>query len=272
MIRLYDGQITDLLRTNPIRKEAEVRALAYAILQEKRRLMDLVDQTRTMAAIDDLPERILDVLAVELRTPAYSEELPVKTKRALIKGTLAFYARLGTPWAVNWAIRTLFGNGHIDEWFEYGGEPHHFRVTVSNDGTFSSLGGLPDFMALIRSVKRLSSWLDDITVTTDMGDTSLRVGGLMAAAATIPMPEAEEPHSFTMELYAGGILAAAVTIPMPEASETPELTSSIYAGGTMAANAVVPIPEGPNQGEFTGEYRAGVTGAFMVNLPIPEQE
>ena len=113
MTKLYDGQITDLLRNNPLQHDPKVEALAYAVREEKRRIMDSAAKTRTMAMPDDLPESILDTLAVELRTPAYDETFPIETKRKLIKGTLAFYARLGTPWAVNWVIRTIFGNGQI---------------------------------------------------------------------------------------------------------------------------------------------------------------
>ena len=41
-----------------------------------------------MAVIDELPERILDVLAVELRTPYYQESMNLETKRNIIKRTL----------------------------------------------------------------------------------------------------------------------------------------------------------------------------------------
>lgn len=127
MINIHDGQITDLL-SNSLRHNPETIAIAYAVLQEKRRILALVERTRLMAAVDSLEERILDYLAVELRTPAYEDSLPLETKRTLIKGTLPYYASLGTPAAVDWVIKAVFGNGGIDEWFNYGGEPHHFQI------------------------------------------------------------------------------------------------------------------------------------------------
>ena len=60
MTDLYNGQITDLLN-NAHRYDPEVIAFSYAILQEKRRIMQELAQTRTMSVIDDLPESILDV-------------------------------------------------------------------------------------------------------------------------------------------------------------------------------------------------------------------
>ena len=141
MIELYDGQITDLLRNNPLQYDPEVMAMGYAIREEKRRIMAETAQTLTMAMLDNAPEFVLDVLAVELRTPAYDETLPVETKRTLIKGTLEFYAHLGTPWAVNWVIRSIFGNGKVTDWYEYGGEAHHFRVSAMCMNTSNTNSG-----------------------------------------------------------------------------------------------------------------------------------
>ena len=86
MIKLYDGQITDLL-PEKIAKDVETRCLSSAIQQEHQRLLRQADRTRTLAVIDELPEKILDVLAVELRTPYYQEDMDVETKRNIIKRT-----------------------------------------------------------------------------------------------------------------------------------------------------------------------------------------
>jgi len=160
MINIHDGQITDLL-SNSLRHNPETIAIAYAVLQEKRRILALVERTRLMAAVDSLEERILDYLAVELRTPAYEDSLPLETKRTLIKGTLPYYASLGTPAAVDWVIKAVFGNGGIDEWFNYGGEPHHFQVNIPIAGMITPKM-MEELRRMIASVKRLTSWLDSI--------------------------------------------------------------------------------------------------------------
>lgn len=166
MINIHDGQITDLL-SNPLRYNPETMSIGYAILQEKRRILYLAERTLLMAAVEILDEKTLDYLAVELRTPAYSDSYPLETKRTLIKGTLPYYERLGTPAAVNWVIRAIFGNGSIEEWFDYAGEPHHFQVGIPITGMIS-----PEIMEELRrtisSVKRLTSWLDSITTYFEM--------------------------------------------------------------------------------------------------------
>lgn len=269
MTKLYDGLAADLLQ-NPGKHNPEARALSYAILQEKRRIMDAANQTRTMAMIDELPEKILDILAVELRTPAYSESFSIEIKRTLIKGTLAFYSKLGTPEAVDWVVRSIFGNGGIDEWFTYGGEPHHFRVTVRNDGTFNTLEGLEDFHRLVNAVKRLSSWLDGITVITDLGTTTVRIGGHMALISRLPLPEMADTFSFEHTLRSGGRMATIQRQPLPEIPDTFRFTGTLRTGGRMATASRIPIPSIINDITLSCTGRVGVTGTVTVTVPLPE--
>lgn len=160
MIDLYAGQITDLL-LNDARYNPEIQSLAFAFREEKRRIMDEAARTRTMAMIDMLPEKILDVLAAELRTPAYSENYPIETKRTLIKGTLTFYKRLGTPGAVNWVIQAIFGSGHVEEWFEYGGQPYYFRVKIEVPDTGITAEQQAEILRGVLFCKNVRSWLEN---------------------------------------------------------------------------------------------------------------
>ena len=123
MISLYDGQITDLLPWK-IAQSTEVRCISYAVQQEHQRMLRLAAHTRTMAVIDELPERILDVLAVELRTPYYQESMNLETKRNIIKRTLLWHTKAGTPSAVSELIEIVFGEGRTEEWFDYTEGPY----------------------------------------------------------------------------------------------------------------------------------------------------
>ena len=86
---------------------------------------------------------------------------------------------LGTKWAVENVIKTYFGTGKVEEWFEYGGEPGHFRVRSSNPSV--SQDAIDDFTALLNKVKRASAKLDGIFI-----DTS----GTLTLAAGVAMHEA----------------------------------------------------------------------------------
>ena len=161
MIDLRDGKITDLIN-NQMAYNPETMSIGYAILQEKQRLMALVDRTRLMAVVENLEEWVLDYLAVELRAPAYEDSFPIEVKRELIAGTLPFYAKLGTPKAINWATRTIFGGSQLQEWFEYGGEPYHFKIRVNVSGEVVTPEKDRKMRHVILVCKNLRSHLDEI--------------------------------------------------------------------------------------------------------------
>ncbi len=167
MTKLYDGQLTDFL-LNDARYDPKVMALSYAVLQEKHRLMDKANGTRTLAVIDELPEHILDLLSVELRTPFYDEAHPIQTKRDLIKRTFIFYQYMGTPEAVNQMVSAVFPGSYIEEWFTYGGEPYHFQVIIEMS-RYRITANAVDIKRAVYQCKRLSAHMDGIIYQCTIG-------------------------------------------------------------------------------------------------------
>lgn len=163
MTKLYDGQIADLLR-NPGRYNPEIMALSYALLQEKRRIMDAADRTRTMAMIDQLPGNILDVLAVELRSPYYSGDMPIEKKREIIKNTLAWFSKAGTPAALEEFITIIFGQGKVVEWFDFTEPPYTPGTFDIITDTRMTEGIVEGFLQIIRRVKNTRSHLRRVLV------------------------------------------------------------------------------------------------------------
>ncbi len=166
MIKLSGSRFTQIMPEN-LAGQVETQAFAYAVGRQIEKLCAYSDAARTYAAISTMPEWLLDYMAVELRTPSYDENYSLNTKRALIQGSLLFYSQMGTPAAVNRIIETIFQTGYIEEWYEYDGDPHHFRAYVGDGGEVEP-GELEEFRRVLSSVKRLSSWLDDIITITTM--------------------------------------------------------------------------------------------------------
>ena len=106
MIKLNGSRFTVAMPEN-LKEQPEVQAIAYAVGRQIEKLCAYADGARTYAAIQSMPERVLDLLAVELRTPAYDENYSIKVKRALIEGSLLFYTQMGTPAAVEKIIETI---------------------------------------------------------------------------------------------------------------------------------------------------------------------
>ena len=118
MTKLYDGQLIDLIQNNS-RYNVEIQAISYALQMEKRRIMELAQHTRTMAIVDDLPEAILDVMAVELRTQYYTSDMTIDQKRDVVKNTMQWFCKAGTPAAVEELVYSIFGKGDVVEWFNF---------------------------------------------------------------------------------------------------------------------------------------------------------
>jgi len=213
MTSLYEGRITDLL-SNSMRYNPETIAMGYAILQEKRRLMELADRTRLMAFVDALTEPVLDYLAVELRTPAYRDSFPLEVKRRLVAGTLPFYAKLGTPAAVNWAIGAIFGGGGIEEWYGYGGDPHHFRAVIPTAGPLTP-ESLDEFRRILVQVKRLSSWLDSMITVTELGGEVYAAPALGPSFSSTQPPRREPPLAPAAALLVPGLWGSRTSLGLP---------------------------------------------------------
>lgn len=130
MTKLYDSQIVQIL-PDYLSNNAEVQAMSYAISQAIKRLIDYCSNISVYAVIDTLPESALDMLAVELDTQYYDTSLFVDVKRELIKNTLTWYLKAGTPSAVEELVAAVFGEGEVQEWFEYGDQPYFFKIITN---------------------------------------------------------------------------------------------------------------------------------------------
>ena len=143
-----------------LRENESTRALGRAVAEAMEAGRDLIGLLRLYSNLDELPERILDILAAELRTQYYDTTLAIETKRTLIRNTLIWYKKAGTLSALRELVESVFGECLIREWFEYNGEPGHFRIESVD--VAAAIKNLPRFMEALQRVKRLSAHLDEI--------------------------------------------------------------------------------------------------------------
>lgn len=81
--------------------------------------------------INQLDEDLLDILAADLKVDWYDFDADIDTKRKQIIGNWNVRKRLGTTSAVKNALRDVWPDSTIEEWFTYGGSPGLFRVLLS---------------------------------------------------------------------------------------------------------------------------------------------
>lgn len=213
MIDLRDGRITDILPGN-LSSQVEVQAFGYALHRQIARLCDMADRTRIYAAIRTAPDEILDYMAVEMRTPCYDMAYSTEIKRSLILSTLPYYMKMGTVGMVNSIIQTIFGDGHIIEFFEAGLEPHHFAVKIS--GAEATSRPTSEFRAVLEQVKRKSQWLDSVILEFAPMERVLHCGGLLGSIMSTPIAELPDEVIFRREEYIGGSMGVVSSTPLPE--------------------------------------------------------
>lgn len=156
MINFEDSEIAQILPSN-LKYDNSVQSISYAIKNALNKTLQYSKLISVYATIDNLPEQILDLIAVESKTQYYDKNLAVEIKRKILKNTLLWYYKAGTPSAVEELIATVFGEGEVQEWYSYCGEPFRFRIlsngTLNQDSTI-------EFNKMIDKVKNVRSHLD----------------------------------------------------------------------------------------------------------------
>lgn len=110
-------------------------AIAKAIEAGLQQMNDIVQEgLDCIANYDAMPEWRLDELAWETNC-LYDYNADIATKRQWIKNAIPLYRLFGTPQAVYQFIGGYFDSVDLEENWQYGGDPFHFRVTVEGEWT-----------------------------------------------------------------------------------------------------------------------------------------
>lgn len=165
----------DFIRLLPqfMRNDSAVQGLADGINQIVPQLATSIKKLSTWDHIDDLNEAELDALAWELNVLWYDYGANITIKRELVKNSDKVYRHLGTKWAVESVVETYFGEGHVEEWFEYDGDPGHFRIVSSNPSLNNEK--FVEFVNIVNKVKRASAKLDVVQIELG-GELQLAAG------------------------------------------------------------------------------------------------
>ncbi len=146
-----------------LKNDPEMLALAKTLAKEHRKTISEIKHTIIYARIDELPEQLLDVLAVDLYIDWYDYEYPLEVKRAIIKDSIKIHRRLGTKYAVKTALGNVFPGTKVEEWFEYGGDPYMFRVVIGATSTGVSLDKQNAVLDKVKFYKNTRSHLESIS-------------------------------------------------------------------------------------------------------------
>jgi phage tail P2-like protein len=125
---------------------------------------------------DQLEPPMLDVIAWEMHVDVWAGwdgDLSVEQKRELINKSIDWHQHLGTKYAVEQMLKTVFRTGYVSEWYEYGGRPYYFRVTIEEP--LVDQARLDRCIAGIMAVKNVRSWMEEIVAPSDTSSAFMYV-------------------------------------------------------------------------------------------------
>ena len=143
-------------------RDAHTKAFMYACDRQFAKLLERAERVKVWCAIEQVEEKYLDLLAAENRVHYYDAALPPETKRQLILNAFIWHMYAGTPGAVEELVQAIFGDGKVQEWFEYGGKPYRFKI-LTNATLTPEIN--ENFSMMIEKVKNVRSLMDSIIIS-----------------------------------------------------------------------------------------------------------
>ena len=124
----------------------------------------------------------------------------------------------------------------MDEWFEYGGRPYHFRLTIDLSRIIGEEQKVLEVMERVNFYKSLRSHLDDIQYTIEAQEPAmLHVGGPAASVVRVQPAEKADELNARDRLYLGGQVSVLDMLPPRRNEDMQSVRAPLYAGGAAGA-------------------------------------
>lgn len=193
MIKLTEGGFAEMWNG---RKSPEIEAVSYALQRQVAALVEASEKTSCYAGVDDLPEKILDYFAIELRAMYYDENAPISRKRDIIKKTLVWYEKNGTAGSLIGMLSSAFDSASVEEWYEYSGDPYHFNVVLATEWDEAIEEAARD---AIRKAKNVRSVLDNLIFRVESSEAPAKIGSAVSGMEIIETSSIMQAVSIAVE-------------------------------------------------------------------------
>lgn len=252
------------LRENPL-----IAALGDITMEALAKRPAEIDRLSIYPRIDELPEKLLDILAYDFKVDWWDPNYSLEEKRRVLKDSWYVHQHMGTKAAVETAIRAIYPGTRVLEWFEYGGEPYHFRldINITND----SIDSVKQRRVLERLnfYKSLRSHNDGVTYFVEAEPAIAKVGasapGLWETVRVpleLPVPLIKPTASVRAGTVTGlwESVSARVELPVPVIRPTTKARIGAAVGLWEAAAVRLELPTPAPKSRAVS--RTGATAAF----------
>lgn len=173
----------NILKISPdiLKMDEGVAGFLQAVAEMFEGLTAEISLISMYAAADTLPERLLDILAADFKIDWWDPELSVEEKRRVFKDNWKVHRTIGTAGAVEQAISAIYPDTTVEEWFDYEGEPYHFRLRINVTNETINSDRMQRVLKRLKYYKNLRSWNDGIYYFVDPEKEYLAVIRAMVA-------------------------------------------------------------------------------------------
>lgn len=147
--------------------------IIYAVENQLNYVIQNICKVQIYNNINKLDNQLLDELAYQFSVPEYNVDFALDIKRNIIKNCMATHRKRGTVKAVEDIIKNVFGNGYVEEWFDYEGQPFKFKVHSSNASINDDMVG--EFERILTATQNLRSKLETVIVELNQ-EMDLEIG------------------------------------------------------------------------------------------------
>ncbi len=154
---VFDVTLLELLPAN-LRHDPDIIAASQGVDREFQALVASIQNCITIADVAHAASEIVDNLAGQMNVDFYDQTLPLEKRRALVKNGYLYKYRKGTADAVKKIVSDAFDQTGVKEWFQYDGDPYHFKI--STETNLPSESKIKEVVRAVNSVKNARSTLE----------------------------------------------------------------------------------------------------------------
>lgn len=163
MIELEKIYLKDIMPSNLL-NDNNVKEAASAIDKELQVTAEEIKYCLLLSRLSELNNETVDALAWQFHVDFYDDSLPIDIKRNLVRKSIDWHRRKGTPYAVQEVVSAILKGAQIQENWEYGGEAYHFKVSLIT-GPMANSDTITRLVKAINQTKNTRSWLDGVEFT-----------------------------------------------------------------------------------------------------------
>ena len=177
------------------------------------RISDLSLSPLLVYLVDAVESSALVELATQFHvmgTEGWNAATTDDARRALIKSAIDLHRHKGTPYAISLALTLRGLSGRSVEWFEYGGDPFHFRVKAKiPQGQAFSASDWDSLVAIVEEAKNVRSHFEGITLQAETSGTKHRALRTEGTAKVVVYPS-QPAQASTSGAKRSGVFASAM--------------------------------------------------------------